>query len=212
MSEPDKAPACFAAASVFSHDSNVCRACQAFDACAQASLDTLEKIKGLVNVEDLLKRHAKARKASIEAARPAPEEKPQEKPPMAAERTTQVAKVSFDIDRDQNAALATITNAKGQEQFMRLCRAGLIETMRKDLAAGRNTFARSGPKHIKVCIDLLLHGGCTKGDFKGALMEREGWSEGTASSHVSMTWPGFVAFGLAQEIEGRLVLPPAVSA
>jgi hypothetical protein len=54
-------PGCFAAASVFAHESEVCRNCKAFTACAEESIKTLEAIKGLVNVTDLMKRHERAR-------------------------------------------------------------------------------------------------------------------------------------------------------
>lgn len=57
-------PGCFSAASVFLHDSEVCRECMAFSPCADASFKVLEAIKGRVDVTELLKKHEAAHKAS----------------------------------------------------------------------------------------------------------------------------------------------------
>jgi hypothetical protein len=69
---------CFGAASVFDHKSAVCSKCQDFNCCADECLRTLDSIKDLVNVSDLLKRHHAARKAAglpvaprVPAVRPA---------------------------------------------------------------------------------------------------------------------------------------------
>ena len=209
---PVHAPACFGAASVFAYDSSICQKCVAFIECSKTSLETLESIKGLVFVEDIMKLHMKAKKIAEGTSGEMPTEHPAPvKPPakdIQAERTTSVAKVSFEIDEEQNQALAKITNSKGKDQFIVLCKRGQLDEMRKDLAEGRNTFDKGGSKHFKVMVDLLLAGGCSKRDLKTAYVDQFGWGEASASSHVSMLWPGFIAFGLAQETEGRLVLVP----
>lgn len=208
MNRPANAPACFSAASVFAHDSDACRACPAFDACSEASLATLQTIRGYVNVADLLKRHSRARQVSVA---PAPQASAASSSPnlVEAERKTPMVKVSNGAGQHYGAMLDRIAYAKSREQFERLARAGLIDIMRKDLHAGRNTFVQSGPKYFRVLIDLLLRGGATKAEYRNALIEELGWAETTAAPHVSITWPGFLAFEFAQELEGRLVLLPA---
>lgn len=62
VAAPIQAPGCYAAASVFSHDSQICRQCAVFDNCAGASFKTLQAIQTTVDVKDLLRRHEAARK------------------------------------------------------------------------------------------------------------------------------------------------------
>lgn len=63
IGRPLGSPSCYGAVSVFCHDSNICRACRCFDECDDECLVTLEKIKGMVDVSDLFKRHEAGRKA-----------------------------------------------------------------------------------------------------------------------------------------------------
>lgn len=211
MTRPQSAPGCFAAASVFSHDSNICQTCVVFVQCAEESIKTLESIKEMVCVTDIVKQHQKAKKktesqkSEIVAEESLVTESSETTP---VNRVTPVSKITFEIDEDQNQALAKITNSKGKEQFVVLCKRGLIDDMKRDLSNGVNTFDKGGPKHFRTVVRLLLEGGCTKSEFRRALVDDHQWSDSAASSHVSMLWPGLIAFGLAMEVESRLVLIP----
>ena len=220
MNPQDNAPGCFAAASVFSHDSNICRMCMAFDACAVASLETLEAIQGIVNVKDLLKRHQSAKKLANEAIKAADEKREASMPPgnvepplpkKPVERKTQVLQVKFEVSSDEEAIIALLPS-KPRDIAIRMCKKGEIEALRNDIAEGRNTFAQSGPAFLRVAVALLLTGGFSKSGLRFALQTELKWSEGTAGSHVSIACALFAAFEIAQEIEGRLVLTPTVSA
>lgn len=206
---PAGAPACFAAASVFSHDSNVCRGCPHFAECADASLRTLEAIKGVINVEDLIRRHEKAKRATTKAVEPSIE--PATKPlPAKVERKTQVVKVQFEVDQKDGDVIATLS-VKPQEIAIRLCKEGKLRDIRKGLDQNRNALAETGPQFLRVAVDRLLAGGFTRSELREAFKAELGWGETTASSHVSMTLPLFKAFKIAQEVEGRIVLIPATT-
>lgn len=221
-------PGCFAAASVFAHDSSVCQGCQVFQACSAESLKTLEAIKSLVNVSDLLKRHDVARKlAGLAKTTPQGWTRTEEggllpppgyvvqaevtQPPpvidQPVERKTQVDKVMYAITHEQEAILATMP-VKPQEQARRLCSANLIDKVKAELQEGRNALSESKPRFIAVAVDRLIAGGFSRSDLKAFYVQEFGWGESTASSHVSIVCPILTAFSIAQEINGRLVLSP----
>lgn len=209
--KPSTAPACFAAASVFSHDSDVCRGCAQFDLCADASLRTLEAIKGIINVNDLIRRHEKARRATVKAVEPQLEAAVPQKPlPTQVERKAQVVKVQFEVDESEGDVIATLP-VKPQEIAIRLCKEGKLHEIRRGVAENRNALAETGPAFLRVAVDRLLAGGFTRSELREALKSELGWGDSTASSHVSMTLPLFKAFKIAQEIEGRIVLVPATT-
>lgn len=213
----DQAPGCFGAASVFSHDSKVCQSCKAFQECASRSLQRLEQIKGIINVSDLLAKHARAQKAATatRAARRSAElealsaptvNKPAPKAPVA--RKTQVAKVVFEIDEEAQAVIAKIGNKKAAAQAVVLCKSNAIQIAREELASGRNPFNDGGPRFLAVACDELLAGSFTKQSLKTALMERLSWSEGTAGSHVAIVCALLAAFSIIQESGEAFVLSP----
>ncbi|PLC44478.1 hypothetical protein C0Q88_07305 [Ralstonia pickettii] len=232
VTAPAGAPACFAAASVFSHDSIVCQACASFGECSSASVKTLEAIRQTINVEDLLRRHENARRRlakqpaapQVQAAEPklepaqAVEAQDDEvvparpaKPalPPQVERKTKVEKVALVVTATDEEILRQLP-VKAREHAERFCRAGLIDAMRKDLQAGRNTFAQSKPEFMRVICDRLIAGGASKSDLRASLMQQLNWSEGTASSHVSMAVPILLRFNIATESAGNIVLVPCV--
>ncbi|WKZ86249.1 hypothetical protein N5B55_04685 [Ralstonia pickettii] len=229
VTAPAGAPACFAAASVFSHDSIVCRACASFGECSSASVKTLEAIRQTINVEDLLRRHenarrrlakqpvAQAQEPKLEAAQATPDDEDEVVPamqpakpvlPAPVERKTKVEKVALEVTATDEEILRGLP-VKAREHAERFCRAGLIDAMRKDLQAGRNTFAQSKPEFMRVVCDCLIAGGASRSALRAALMQRLSWSEGTASSHVSMAVPILLRFNIAVEKDGALTLIPA---
>ena len=220
MSDTDNKPGCFGAATVFSHDSNVCQACQMFDNCGAASLERLNAIKEIVNVKDLLAKHARAQKgqkairdahrqAKVDEA-PPPVQESTQKPEVTepVERKTQVAKVTFEIDESTKQVIARIANQKAAQQAIVLCKSNRIEIARQSLTDGLNPFNDDGPKYLAVAADLLLAGGFTRQSLKDAYQERLGWTPATASSHVSIVVGLLPAFDIAAQEGDNFVLSP----
>lgn len=209
-------PGCFGAASVFSHDSEICQKCQAFSSCSEESVRTLEAIKGLVNVADLLKRHeaVRAKKRRSVAAvsdtgdenhtnvaiKPAPIHKP-------VARTTPVEKVDFGVPVEHEAIIAKLSKKSG-ECATKLCRHGLIDRIKEDLQAGRNTLSAREPNFIRIAIDGLNAGGFDRRELKAMFIEGSSMGESAAASHVSIALPILFGFGFAQENNGRIVVAP----
>jgi hypothetical protein len=215
MSKPTNAPACFAAASVFSHDSEICQQCCAFEQCASASLETLEAIKGIVNVQDLLKRHAVARKVAQGAMKQADEKLKAEMSPgnikqplmKPVERKTRVVQVRFEISADEEHVIAMLP-VKPQKVALSLCKTGMLERIKKGVAEGHNALVETGPEWLRVALSSLLAGGFSKSELRESLQSELGWTEGTAASHVSMASVLILAFGIGQPKDGRIVLSP----
>lgn len=230
VTAPATAPACFAAASVFSHDSAVCQQCGAFGDCAGASVKTLEAIQATINVSDLLRRHEAARKKQViqrttpaaqqtslsvaeqmaaqeddevVAAQPAAPEMP-----ARVERRTKVEVVTFGVNADEAAVIATLPK-KSAEHAVRFIKHGLIDAMKRELPAGVNTFASLKPEFMRVVCDALISGGATRSALKLRLMNTLEWGDTTASSHVSQIWPLLTRFHIAVEKDGVLTLAPA---
>lgn len=217
MEKPTNAPGCFAAASVFTHDSDVCRQCCAFDACAAAALDTLEKIRGVIDVSDLLKRHDKVKQAARKiiksndekaaAALPPGNNKP---PLVPAERKTEVVKITFDTSADEENVIATLP-VKARPIALSICKTGMLSRIKKDLREGRNALVESGPGWLRVAIDRLLAGGFVRSELREAMRQELGWEDSSAAPHTSMAVALFAAFGIIQETEGRFVLVPVTA-
>ena len=218
-------PGCFSAASVFAHDSNVCKACQVFEECSQASLKTLEAIKGIINVSDLLKRHEAALRLKRQSEKPQPilakvavskaedvkvdsgvipKPEPITKPVI---RVTPVEKVSFGIPVEHELILATLPT-KPRNRARILCSNGLIEKIKEGLHEGRNALAGCKPQCVSIAIDGLVAGGYSRGELKELFLNGTDMNHNTAASRVSSTLPILFGFGIAQEIGGRIVAAP----
>lgn len=217
-----QAPGCYGAASVYSMDSQVCQACVAFRQCGDEALKTLDSIKSVINVTDLLARHQAARQRAQQArvkpaapqpvaqspipvAQPAPITKP-------VERKTTVQRVTFAISDDDQAIIMKIgeKNVKTKEQAIVLCKTNKVAAMRKDLPQAANPFATSGPAFMRVACNLVLSGGFTKASLKAQLMQDLGWTDGTAASHVAMVCVILFAFGIVKLEGDKFVLNPAL--
>ncbi|TSP13994.1 hypothetical protein [Cupriavidus campinensis] len=205
MVTDEKAPGCFGAASVFSHDSKVCRACLAFEGCGQASIATLERIQSMMDVRDLLKRHEKA-KAKFEAEHAAapvppaaegeglPERQEREVP---VERKTRMTAVNIEVDEESQTVIARIGNKKARDQAIALCKANMIDHMRAALASNENPFAERGPGFLRVFCDLLLCGPFTRSQYRERLKADLSWSDGSANSHCAIAQALMTTFGFA---------------
>ena len=219
MEKPVNAPGCFAAASVFSHDSEVCRNCCAFDACAAAALETLQAIRSIVNVDDLLKRHARAKKISRDAIQAADAEVAASQPPdnnqpplpQTVERKTQVASVTFETSADEEQIIATLSSSNSKKLAIALCKTGAIQRIKKGVQEGRVALSDKSPSYLRVALTTLISSGFTKSELCEVYMRELGLAEGSARSHVSFLYPVLAAFGVGQEIEGRLVATPVTA-
>ena len=220
MNDTSKVPGCFGAATVFSHDSEVCQACPVFQECAGASLERLNQIKEIVNVKDLLAKHMRAQKGQkpirdarrqekVDSAPPpvqATTQKPQITEPV--ERKTTVARVTFEIDAATQQVIARIPNQKAAQQAIVLCKSNRIEIARQSLTDGVNPFTDDCPKYLAVAAELLLAGGFTRASLRDAYQERLGWTPATASSHVSIVVGLLPAFDIAKLSGENFVLYP----
>jgi hypothetical protein len=216
MSSPIDAPGCFASASVFSHDSSVCQRCSAFDACTGASLQTLEMIKGIVNIDDFLKRHQRARKVAqvvmkdfdeMEAETLPPGNIPKPDPVRKVERKTKVVKVMFELSKDEEFIIAKL-QVKPKAQAILLCTSGKMIEVRKALSERRNPFTVSDPDYLRITIDRLLAGGFSKKSLCESFVGEIGHKYDTARSHMGIVCALLVGFGFAKEHEGKFVLTP----
>lgn len=211
-----RAPGCFGAASVYAQDSTVCKGCVAFVLCGEASTQTLENIRSVIDVSDILARHAKARQkaqassennrqagvSNVAAAQPAPVG-------PAVERKTPLSRVVFELSEDQTCIIARIASSKCREQAIVLCKQNRIEPARAEMHQGINPFAESGPRYLRVACALLMGGGFTRAALKTALMTELAWKDTTAASHVAITCALFTAFDIAIETKGAFTLSPA---
>lgn len=215
MNAPTDAPGCFASASIYANDSSVCQRCVAYDACSAASLETLEAIKGIVNIDDFMKRHHKARSAAqvamkesdeVEAAALPPGNVPQPTPERPVERKTKVVQVTFEVSEDEQSIIAKLNKKPGVEA-VRLCSSGMIPEIRKCITDKRNPFTEK-PRFLRVAFDLLLSGGFSRHELRDALVSQLSWEPSSAVSHVAIATDLLLAFGFIQENAGRFVFAP----
>ncbi|MCL2874687.1 MAG: hypothetical protein FWF12_00030 [Betaproteobacteria bacterium] len=212
MEKPINAPGCFAAASVFSRDSDVCNICCAMSECAQASLETLQAIRGIINVSDLLARHEQAKKIARKAMQERDAEAAAALPPgniqpplmRAVERQTKVAVMKIEASADDERIIATLP-VKLQKIAITLCSKGVLQGMKKGLIEGRNVLAESKPSWLSVALTHLVAGGFARRELREAMNKALGWETSSSAPHVSMAIAIFTAFGLAKEVEGRIV-------
>ena len=230
-------PGCFGAASVFSHDSHICRQCECFAACSSKSLETLWQIGGLVDVTDILKRHEEAKRRLgkhfldagakvVEQPVPEPKGAPSAEPkgcksePAAApaeptiktpvERKTPLEKVVFGISAEDQAIIDGIAQKKAREAATKLCSQGLMHKLVAELKEGRNALSTRAPAYQVIAVDGLLAGGFSKSELKELYVDNTNMNESAAASHTNIAMPMLVAFGIAQENAGRYILNPAL--
>lgn len=212
-------PGCFAAATVYALDSEVCQKCLSYQECGPKAMRTLDRIKGIVKVDDLIAKHRKARvasqakiaardKAEVDAAPPGPLDVSAPKKPVA--RATPVEKVEFDVSEKHSRIIATLP-VKAQSFALTLCKTGLIHRIRKDLGDGRNPLKASGPRWLSVVLDSLLSGGFTRSSLRQDLMDEMKWAEASAASHVSLGVKLVLGFEIAEEKEGRFSFSPTLN-
>jgi hypothetical protein len=213
-----QAPGCFASPSIYAVDSQYCQQCVAYRECGEVMQKTLAELQPIINVQDLIDMHEKARKKM--GINPAPELPQQVETafavssplPQSIERKTVVTKVDFEVDQKTMDLIANIGNVKAKAQALVLAKSNMIERSIAALAKGENPFADCPPKFLNVACDLLLNGGFTKAQLKKALMERLGQSDGTAGSHVSITVAMLLPMNIIVANGKAFILNPAIRA
>lgn len=211
-----QAPGCFGAASVFAHDSEVCNRCESFGACSGESLKTLESIKGIINVDDLMKRHAAAKRKANEALVKRDAERSAAMPPgniqaavqtAPVERKTQVLKVEFELNEDEKAVVAKLPK-KASSIAISLLKGGMFDQLRNGLARGENPFTSSQrwPAYLRTAAQALIEGGFTRADLKARFMAEFDWQDTTAGPHVSLVLALLMSFKVIQ-VQGDKFCP-----
>lgn len=206
-------PGCFGSPSVYSLDSNVCAACASYNTCRIASYATLEKIRGTINVSDVLARHAKARIAAVSdsvAKFPVEEPAPQAQPKAIADkvaRKTPVAVVMFDVSSADEQIISTLAVKTGELARQQI-KQNLLHNVAPGLKKGLNVYSQTGPKFLRIACDLLLRGGFTRNSLNRAMVTEFAWQETTAGPHVAQVCGLFNAFGITQEKNGVFTPKP----
>lgn len=209
-----KAPGCFGAASVYALDGEVCKKCVAYEACGTQAQETLEAIRGKINVNDIIARHQKARIESRQAQSAPPESaavaSAAQPAPITAPvvRKTSVQKVHFEVSADQRDAIAKIGNCKTRELAVVLCKMNKVNSIRSSVVQGVNPFAESGPSFMRVACAALIDGGFTKASLKQRLVDELVWTDGTAGAHVAMACGFLEAFGVVVGKAGFFTVKP----
>lgn len=211
-------PGCFGAASVFSHDSTVCKQCPSFTECAAESLTRLQSMSERIDVSDLIKKHTRAQAI----ARPNRAERHQSdetrdtrivqraEPIAPIQRKTRLETVTFEIDDATGDAIALIGNKKASAQALLLCKSMTVDMALKDLNVAVNPFPAT-PKWLHIVGNMLCPSPdpVTKATIKAAFMQQLGWKDQTAASHVSIAIALVTGLGIAEERDSQFVLCPA---
>lgn len=220
-----QAPGCFGAASVYGTDSEICKACVAYESCGAAAYRTLEFIQSTINVRDILAKHAAARQIAVaRSAETTPTARGKLFPhapinttqvsqpvlPLIVKRKTTVERVKYEISAEFAAIIEGINSVKAREVATALCESNKITECFADLPRSVNPFDTSGPHYVRITCDMLLHGGFTQAQLKKRLVTDRGMTEGGASSHSSLICAIFMAFGLMVGKDGRFTLNPAL--
>lgn len=218
MERPVGAPGCYAAPTVFSHDSEICQSCPAFDKCSQDCLKTLEVLRDKIDVTDILARH-RATKKLMATTTTENEDKPASKflpsikvPESKVERKVREkkAKTTVELTPEMEKFIETsITQINAKNTARKWVQEGLIEHIRHELQAGRNPFPEQKRNHEVVCFEELLKGPVSR-DQLAAEFRKLGkngpWLESSVKSHINIVMPVLVAFGIAEVVGGNWVI------
>lgn len=210
-----QSPGCFGSPSCYASNSNFCQTCEGFNECGEESLNTLKRIKEVVNVDDLLHKHnqalAKQRVENKKRLKALKTEPPKmERPtPKSVERTAKKEVVEFSID-EKTAELIGELPVKARPFAISLCRKGLVDRIKKDLVRNVNPLSGCGPVFLSIAIESLIAGGFTKSELREIYMKDRGWTENTAASHVSLVVKLFLMFDIAIENNQKFTASPTL--
>ncbi len=210
-------PGCFGAATTFSMDSAICNQCNAKADCEPEALQALERIKGIVRIDDLVKRHRAARAKAmkelkakddeaIAAAPPGPIATPTPTKPVA--RVTPAERVEFEVS-EKHARVISHMPTKAQTFATTLCRRGAIQMLRRNAAYGK--VVPGIPGWLAISMQMLMDGGFTKASLKERFVSELKWGDGTAYSHISLATSLLTGFEIASEANGKYTLSPTIA-
>lgn len=216
----NNAPACFGAATVFAADSETCKKCVAFQECADQSVKTLEEIRHLINVEDLLARHNKARSVSQETIKKRDQEAAKKAPPgnpmtpklpqQPVLRQTEVVRVKFErSERDQT--IIGKMPVKARPYAINIIESGIAKKCVEAVAARDIAALPAQPEWFVIALTRLIQGGFTRAELRQELVETRGHQDNTAASYVSLCLALLPLVADVQDEAGRIVLAPATA-
>lgn len=196
-------PGCFGSASIYSADSDVCRACPASGECAGAALETLKRIRATVNVDALIARHRQARPlspakppvqtATQQAAAPATPA------PVAAQQPALLLRVLNALPERDRALVAGIKNTKAQQIAVTLLANGELSGAAGRLAKGQPAMSTGRPKWLAEHFAAVQAQGVIDRIALRQHMERAmQWNTATAEAHASM----FIAIAAGLRLVG----------
>lgn len=216
-----EAKGCFGAATVYAADSEACKQCATYVACGQESLKTLKRICDVVNVEDLIARHQKAKaaaakalrakdKEALDAAPPGPINTPTPTKPVA--RAVPVENVTFEVSEKQAQIIATLP-VKARSFTTSLCKRGLLMGIRNNVAQRDPNFHKAIPLWLAIpLIQLVNNGEVTAESLRAEYEEKLQWTKGTMASHISLVFSFLEGFEIATKDAKRYVISPTLTA
>lgn len=189
-------PRCYGLPSLIHRDSPHCGECPFLDECERVALNKALALSLYIDIPDVVARlrnreGQKGQPTAVEGVTP-------------LTRTTSGEKVRMALTQ-QDFALIKQMPAKVRQKVELLMKQGKDVAAREALLRGENPFPFAGAGYLHVACELLLAGGFTRAELRKTYMQRLGWTEGTAYSHVSAVVAIFPALGIAEEIAGRFV-------
>lgn len=207
--EQAQAPGCFGAASVFSLDSKICRNCVAYQECRRASFQTLERIRGRIDVTAILEAHVKARGKAFERAATVIAKRQEEDAAIKAAKPKKVPKaVITDLPDDQRVLVEAMANKNARALATSLCKDGLMDKILPAIRGGQNPFVGvEGFTHLRVACQMLIEeGGFTKAQLANRLVRDLGMTHGSAESARAVVLAVLNGFTVVNEIMGYFKL------
>lgn len=183
----DMTPGCFGSPTAYNPELPDCQTCEFVDLCgleAAKARDRLLRDLGLS--EEVLATR------TVSKPKPAPKRPPVAGPSKPVEK------------KAEPAAPIPGVSKKGGELVRAIQRE--VSDLGALLRAGENPFVNRTPRYMGVVCDMLLAGGFTKRELRLAFIDRLGWSDGTASAHVSIVVSALPAIGAVVERGGRFVI------
>lgn len=102
------------------------------------------------------------------------------------------------LSESQKVAVAALP-VKAQPEYRKILERGI--PFKQELQSGQNPIRNSGgrPAYLEFICDLLLRGPVDKKSMRSAMIERFGWTYGTANSHVTIVSSLLPALGVQEE-------------
>ena len=212
--DPNAKPLCFGSPSVFSLESDTCKACSCFAVCHDAAYLKLKVMSKSINVDDMLARFEQSTSRAeltpfktVDAQTTPVVEDSLKLSVALPERTTKLARVKVDLTPADQALIGGMPK-KVQVKLRRLMQLNIDKLARAGIGTRTNPFPFVGNGYLHVAYDMLIHGGFTRATLRQCLQQKLGWTEGTAFPHVTaVTWL-FPAMQISVEERGVFLPNP----